>query len=200
MSRVVPGDAVGVADAVRILRAGGLVAFPTETVYGLGARARDVSAVRSVFRAKGRPADHPLIVHLPADASLDDWADDLLEQQGGEPSQAPARRPPNRQGGWLYLPRTRLRPPGADPRPTVGPGCYFTTYRHGEHDLALTAEEVERALQFDDWCKASATRGIQGTTPTATSRRTGGRSSESGAFSARQIWRGGAIPSSRSGP
>lgn len=74
MSRVVPGDAAGVADAVRVLRAGGLVAFPTETVYGLAARARDVRAVRSVFRAKGRPADHPLIVHLPAGASLDAWA------------------------------------------------------------------------------------------------------------------------------
>ncbi len=75
MSRIVSGDAAGVRDAVRILRAGGLVAFPTETVYGLGALARDVNAVRSVFHAKGRPADHPLIVHLPTDASLDDWAD-----------------------------------------------------------------------------------------------------------------------------
>ncbi|MDZ7707404.1 MAG: L-threonylcarbamoyladenylate synthase [Trueperaceae bacterium] len=77
MSRIVPGDAAGVRDAVRTLLAGGLVAFPTETVYGLGARARDVNAVRSVFRAKGRPADHPLIVHLPTDASLDDWAADV---------------------------------------------------------------------------------------------------------------------------
>ena len=51
------------------LRAGGLVAFPTETVYGLGARARDPLAVRQIFATKGRPADHPLIVHL-ADA---DW-------------------------------------------------------------------------------------------------------------------------------
>ncbi len=74
MSRIVPGDAAGVAEAVRILREGGLVAFPTETVYGLGARARDVTAVRAVFSAKGRPADHPLIVHLPIGASLDDWA------------------------------------------------------------------------------------------------------------------------------
>jgi len=75
MSRIVPGDASGVAEAVRILRAGGLVAFPTETVYGLGARARDASAVRTVFSAKGRPADHPLIIHLPIGARLDDWAD-----------------------------------------------------------------------------------------------------------------------------
>ncbi len=79
MSRIVPGDAAGVRGAVRTLLAGGLVAFPTETVYGLGARARDVTAVRSVFRAKGRPVDHPLIVHLPSDASLDDWAVDVPE-------------------------------------------------------------------------------------------------------------------------
>jgi len=79
MSRIVPGDAAGVAEAVRILRAGGLVAFPTETVYGLGARARDVNAVRGVFSAKGRPVDHPLIVHLPSGAPLDDWADAVPE-------------------------------------------------------------------------------------------------------------------------
>ena len=53
--------------AARRLAAGGLVAFPTETVYGLGARADDDAAVASIFAAKGRPADHPLIVHV-ADA------------------------------------------------------------------------------------------------------------------------------------
>jgi L-threonylcarbamoyladenylate synthase len=56
------------------LRAGGLVAFPTETVYGLGARARDPLAVRQVFAQKGRPADHPLIVHLAEAAWLPRWA------------------------------------------------------------------------------------------------------------------------------
>src|SRR5918911_4957936 len=49
------------------LAAGELVAFPTETVYGLGARADDDAAVAKIFAAKGRPADHPLIVHV-ADA------------------------------------------------------------------------------------------------------------------------------------
>jgi L-threonylcarbamoyladenylate synthase len=53
-----------VAQAAAILRRGGLVAFPTETVYGLGANALDAAAVRRVFAAKGRPADNPLIVHL----------------------------------------------------------------------------------------------------------------------------------------
>ena len=53
-------------EAVRVLRAGGLVAFPTETVYGLGADATSDAAVAGIFNAKGRPADHPLIVHVAA--------------------------------------------------------------------------------------------------------------------------------------
>ncbi len=51
--------------AVRILRRGGLVAFPTETVYGLGARLSDTAAIARVFGAKGRPVDNPLIIHVP---------------------------------------------------------------------------------------------------------------------------------------
>ncbi|HMX16219.1 MAG TPA: Sua5/YciO/YrdC/YwlC family protein, partial [Rhodocyclaceae bacterium] len=57
--------------AVRLLRAGELVAFPTETVYGLGADAGNPDALAKVFAAKGRPADHPLIVHLPDAGHLD---------------------------------------------------------------------------------------------------------------------------------
>lgn len=60
--------------AARILRAGGLVAFPTETVYGLGADATNETAVARVFALKGRPADHPLIVHLPSVEALGLWA------------------------------------------------------------------------------------------------------------------------------
>lgn len=52
---------------------GGLVAFPTETVYGLGADARSPEAVGKIFAAKGRPADHPLIVHLPDASHLEGW-------------------------------------------------------------------------------------------------------------------------------
>lgn len=59
------GDADGIARAAAVLRAGGLVAFPTETVYGLGADARDGRAVAGIFAAKGRPAFNPLIVHVP---------------------------------------------------------------------------------------------------------------------------------------
>ncbi|MES0873653.1 L-threonylcarbamoyladenylate synthase [Sinimarinibacterium thermocellulolyticum] len=61
-------------EAVTRLRDGGLVAFPTETVYGLGADARNPAAVARIFAAKGRPADHPLIVHLADAAQLRDWA------------------------------------------------------------------------------------------------------------------------------
>ncbi len=57
-----------IAEAARLLRAGGLVAFPTETVYGLGADAASDEAVAGIFRAKGRPSDHPLIVHIAAGA------------------------------------------------------------------------------------------------------------------------------------
>jgi L-threonylcarbamoyladenylate synthase len=57
-----------IAQAAQVLAAGGLVAFPTETVYGLGADAGNDSAVAGIFAAKGRPSDHPLIVHV-ADAS-----------------------------------------------------------------------------------------------------------------------------------
>jgi L-threonylcarbamoyladenylate synthase len=61
-------DPASIASAAATLAAGGLVAFPTETVYGLGARADDDAAVARIFAAKGRPAEHPLIVHL-ADAA-----------------------------------------------------------------------------------------------------------------------------------
>jgi L-threonylcarbamoyladenylate synthase len=63
-------DGLALQQAAGLLAAGELVAFPTETVYGLGARADDDAAVAKIFHAKGRPADHPLIVHLaePGDA------------------------------------------------------------------------------------------------------------------------------------
>ncbi|WP_377509064.1 L-threonylcarbamoyladenylate synthase [Octadecabacter sp. R77987] len=61
---ILASDAAGIAAAADVLRAGGLVAFPTETVYGLGADARDDRAVAQVFAAKGRPTFNPLIVHV----------------------------------------------------------------------------------------------------------------------------------------
>ncbi len=63
-----PAALAAFAEAARVLRAGGLVAFPTETVYGLGARAFDERALARVFEAKGRPVHHPLIVHVEDEA------------------------------------------------------------------------------------------------------------------------------------
>jgi L-threonylcarbamoyladenylate synthase len=72
-----PPDADAIARAARLLQQGKLVAFPTETVYGLGADADNVHAVRAIFAAKGRPADHPLIVHLLNPDSAAAWAAEL---------------------------------------------------------------------------------------------------------------------------
>src|ERR1700734_843823 len=63
-TRVLQADAASVADAARVLAAGGLVAFPTETVYGLGADATNGRAVARLYEAKGRPAFNPLIAHV----------------------------------------------------------------------------------------------------------------------------------------
>ncbi|GHU35626.1 threonylcarbamoyl-AMP synthase [Betaproteobacteria bacterium] len=65
------------AAAVRLLQSGELVAFPTETVYGLGADAANPTAVAKIFAAKGRPAEHPLIVHLSGADYLEQWARDI---------------------------------------------------------------------------------------------------------------------------
>ena len=98
-----------------LLRAGSLVAFPTETVYGLGALATDVTAVGEVFRVKGRPPGHPLIVHLASVEQLADWASVVPES---------ARRLAS--VGWpgpltLLLPRgRRVIDEVTGGRPTVG--------------------------------------------------------------------------------
>lgn len=68
-----------ISKAVQILRAGGLVAFPTETVYGLGADASNPEAVAKIFAAKGRPRNHPVIVHLAQPSQLQQWARDIPE-------------------------------------------------------------------------------------------------------------------------
>jgi L-threonylcarbamoyladenylate synthase len=66
-----------IAAAVAALRAGDLVAFPTETVYGLGADARNPAALRKIYALKGRPATHPLILHLQSADDLKDWVADV---------------------------------------------------------------------------------------------------------------------------
>ena len=66
-----------ISKAASIIRSGGIVAFPTETVYGLGANALDERAVAKIFRAKGRPADNPLIVHISSREMLNMVARDI---------------------------------------------------------------------------------------------------------------------------
>ncbi|MDP3355890.1 MAG: L-threonylcarbamoyladenylate synthase [Polaromonas sp.] len=70
-------DPAAIAEAARVIRSGGLVGFATETVYGLGADASSDSAVSGIFVAKGRPSDHPLIVHVAEPAQVSDYAVDV---------------------------------------------------------------------------------------------------------------------------
>ncbi len=74
MAQIVAATTEGIALAAARLRAGELVAMPTETVYGLAADAANPQAVARIFAAKGRPADHPLIVHVRSADELDAWA------------------------------------------------------------------------------------------------------------------------------
>jgi L-threonylcarbamoyladenylate synthase len=76
---IVAADDEAIARAVELLRAGDVVAFPTETVYGLGADASNAEAVRRIFKLKGRPADHPVIVHMPDASWIDRFARDVPE-------------------------------------------------------------------------------------------------------------------------
>lgn len=67
-------DPAAIAEAARVIQSGGLVGFATETVYGLGADASSDQAVAGIFAAKGRPSDHPLIVHVAEPAQVSDYA------------------------------------------------------------------------------------------------------------------------------
>lgn len=79
MVRAVRATQVEIETAVQALRDGELVAFPTETVYGLGANAQNPAAVRKIFEAKGRPATHPVIVHLDSPKYLHRWVREVPE-------------------------------------------------------------------------------------------------------------------------
>ena len=74
-----PGQQEQIVAAAQILRSGGTVAFPTETVYGLGADAANPSAIQKIYRIKQRPVDHPLIVHIGAISDLHHWAQAIPE-------------------------------------------------------------------------------------------------------------------------
>ena len=72
-----PIGTAAIERAAQVLRRGGIVALPTETVYGLAADAENEDAVRKLFAAKGRPADHPVIVHVSGAEAFGDWATDV---------------------------------------------------------------------------------------------------------------------------
>jgi len=82
MVRVVRATQVEIETAVQALRDGELVAFPTETVYGLGANAQNPAAVRRIFEVKGRPPDHPVIVHLDSPRYLHRWVREVPDSAG----------------------------------------------------------------------------------------------------------------------
>ena len=113
-----------------MLRAGGLVAFPTETVYGLGADASNPEAVRAVYRVKGRPADHPLIVHVASAAAVPRWA-------AAVPPAAAALA----EACWPG-PLTLLLPRRADVDATVAGGRDTIGLRVPAHPLALQLLEA----------------------------------------------------------
>jgi L-threonylcarbamoyladenylate synthase len=71
--------AAEIDEAARLLEAGQLVAFPTETVYGLGADAENPEALARIYAAKGRPSNHPIIVHVVDGADIGYWVDDVPE-------------------------------------------------------------------------------------------------------------------------
>jgi len=76
-TQILPATPENIALAAQLLREGGLVAFPTETVYGLGANALNVMAVEGIFKAKGRPTEDPLIVHIASLNELDDLVSEM---------------------------------------------------------------------------------------------------------------------------
>jgi L-threonylcarbamoyladenylate synthase len=111
-------QAAAIAQAAQVLAAGGLVGFPTETVYGLGANAADDQAVAGIFAAKGRPSNHPLIVHVSDAAAARQFAADV-----------PAVAQRLMQALWpgpltLILPRRPdIAAAAAGGQPTVGLRC-----------------------------------------------------------------------------
>jgi L-threonylcarbamoyladenylate synthase len=118
-------DQAVIQQAAKVLLAGGLVAFPTETVYGLGANALDAAAVQRIFAAKGRPASDPLIVHIAALEQLNSVAEDL-----------PALAHSLAQAFWpgpltLVLKRRQVIPP------TVSAGRDTVAVRIPDHPVPL---------------------------------------------------------------
>jgi len=117
--------------AARVVRAGGLVAFPTETVYGLGCNAFDERAVRRVFAAKGRPLDNPLIVHVTADWPMLDFTEGTSRQVVDELARA-----------FWPGPLTIVVRGGAEFAPSVRGGRTTVAIRCPDHPVALDLLEA----------------------------------------------------------
>lgn len=111
-----------------VLRAGGLVAFPTETVYGLGADALDEAAVRGIFAAKGRPGDNPLIVHVASEEEVAQVA--ASDGAGVDMLRRLARR-------WWPGPLTVILPKGPEVPDAVTAGLATVAVRMPDHPVAL---------------------------------------------------------------
>jgi L-threonylcarbamoyladenylate synthase len=122
--RIVPADAPAIAEAAALLRRGGLVVFPTETVYGVGANGLDPAAVRSIFAAKGRPADNPVILHV----------------SGVPMAQALARQWPEAAARLAHAfwpgPLTLVLPRAARVPPEAAGGLGTVALRHPRHPVA----------------------------------------------------------------
>src|ERR1700722_474298 len=93
-TRVLRADAASAGEAARVLAGGGLVAFPTETVYGLGADATNGRAVARLYEAKGRPAFNPLIAHVVDRKAAQALAHFNADAERLPPPPRPARAPP----------------------------------------------------------------------------------------------------------
>ncbi len=117
-----------IAAAVTALRAGELVAFPTETVYGLGADAANPAALARVYQAKGRPTDHPLILHLADAAALSHWVDELPASIAAQVEQLAQRFWPG--------PLTLVLPRAAQVSPVLTGGQQSIAVRVPSHPVA----------------------------------------------------------------
>jgi L-threonylcarbamoyladenylate synthase len=132
--------------AARLLADGALVSFPTETVYGLGADARNPEAVRRIFAAKARPAEHPVIVHIADGSVLDRWARSVPEE-----ARALAR-------AFWPGPLTLVLPRAADVPDAVTGGQDSVGLRSPSHEIARALLERFAALGGDGIAAPSANR------------------------------------------
>lgn len=114
-----------IREAAAWLREGRLVAFPTETVYGLGADATNPEAVASIYRAKGRPSDNPLIIHLASKQGLEEWVQEIPES-----GRLLARR-------FWPGPLTLILPHRGNLAPQVTAGLPTVGVRNPSHPVAL---------------------------------------------------------------